>query len=210
MSPDAPIRVGGFALLASGANFSCEVFQALVDRAYLPELLALPEYPPAATPEASHVHLVTAAPERRLLNLAQDIEIVHVPAREQADFAHRIERQQIEFMLVACWPYLIQSRLIDSAGKAALNLHPSLLPNYRGPNPLAQQRAAGDFNFGVSLHLLNQQFDQGDIIAQARLADMGEESSISTIERSCAREGVELFISAVERYPNWAPVAQGC
>jgi len=208
MSPDAPARVAGFALLASGANFSCEVLQALIDRAYPPALLVLPEYPPAAKPDANHNNLATVAPERRLLTLAQGIEIAHVPAREQAEFARRVEQQQIAFLLVACWPYLIESGLIESAAKAALNLHPSLLPNYRGPNPLSQQWSAGDFNFGVSLHLLNQRFDQGDIIAQSGLADTGEQSRRSTIERRCAEQGVELFITAVERYPNWNPVVQ--
>lgn len=208
MSPDAPTTAADFALLASGANFSCEVLQALIDRAYLPELLVLPEYPPAPKPATNHGSLVTAVPERRLLELAQGIEIAHVPAREQAVFARRIERQQIAFLLVACWPYLIEPGLIESAAKATLNLHPSMLPSYRGPNPLARQWATGDFSFGVSLHLLNQRFDQGDIIAQAGLADNGEQPCRSIIERRCARQGVELFITAVERYPNWNPVAQ--
>ena len=208
INPGAPPTTGGFALLASGANFSCEVLLALIGRGYRPRILALPEYPPAAASVLTVGSMVEDKPERPLLKLAQGIEIAYVPAAAQADFASLVEQRGIEFLLVACWPYLIEPRLIESAGKAALNLHPSLLPRYRGPDPLTQQLMLADPNFGVSLHLLSQRFDRGDIVAQARLSNSTAQPQRSMLEKLCARQGVELFIEAVESYPAWRPVAQ--
>jgi methionyl-tRNA formyltransferase len=203
------IPAASYALLASGANFSCEVLQALQQRHYLPRLLILPEYPPAAGIPPLEEVMPSTAPQRRLLQQAQDIEIGYAPAAQQAACAGLIERHAIDFLLVACWPYLIDSILIDSARKGALNMHPSLLPDFRGPDPLEQQLECEHSSFGVSLHLLNQYFDKGDIIAQAELGDFERPADCSCLEHYCALLGADLFIAAVTQYEQgWKPVRQ--
>jgi methionyl-tRNA formyltransferase len=209
MIPERDIPAASFALLASGANFSCEVLQALQRQHYLPELLILPEYPPAQRLPHADRQILSTAPQQRLLQQAQDIEIVYAPALRQASCASLIEQHAIDFLLVACWPYLIDSILIDSARKAALNMHPSLLPDFRGPNPVEQQLDCRQARFGVSLHLLNRHFDQGDIIAQAELGDLDWPPERSYLEQRCAILGTELFIAAVRQHEQgWKPVQQ--
>ena len=208
MTPDPAFSGASFALLSSGANFSCEVLQTLIDKDYRPQLLVLPEYPPADSDAETDGRLITSTPQRRLLTLDPDIEIAYAPAPRQADFSRLLERRAIDFLLVACWPYLIEPRVLERARKAALNLHPSLLPQYRGPNPLEQQLAAGDSKFGVTLHRLDQRFDHGDIIAQSELVGTVLPQQRAILEQQCARRGVELFIKAVNAYPDWNPVAQ--
>ncbi len=208
MSPDPDFPGASFAFLCSGANFSCEVLQALLQKDYPPKLLILPEYAPASSSTETDIRLITAVPQRRLLTLAQGIEVAYAPAPRQTDCARLVKRREIDFLLVACWPYLIETRLIESAGRAALNLHPSLLPKYRGPDPLEQQLTAGESIFGITLHLLDQRFDHGDIIAQAELSSPVGARQRSILERHCAGRGAELFVEAVAGYPGWKPVAQ--
>jgi methionyl-tRNA formyltransferase len=203
------IPAASYALLASGANFSCEVLQALQQRNYLPRLLLLPEYPPAAEIRLAHEVMQSAPSQRRLLLQAQDIEIGYAPAAQQAECAGSIEHHAIDFLLVACWPYLIDNILRDSARKGALNMHPSLLPDFRGPDPIEQQLEYGHSSFGVSLHLLNQYFDKGDIIAQAELGDFERPADCSCLEHYCALLGADLFIASVTQYEQgWKPVRQ--
>jgi len=191
------------------ANFSCELLQALQQRNYLPSLLILPEYPPAARIPPVDELMPSAAPQKRLLQQTQDIEIGYAPAAQQAACADLIKRHAIDFLLVACWPYLIDSILTDSAGKGTLNLHPSLLPDFRGPDPLQQQLECRHSSFGVSLHLLNRHFDQGDIIAQAELGDFNRPADLSCLEHYCALLGANLFIAAINQYEQgWKPVRQ--
>jgi methionyl-tRNA formyltransferase len=209
MIPERDIPAASYALLASGANFSCEVLQALQRQRYLPELLILPEYPPAQRLPYADRQILATAPQQRLLQQAQDIEIAYAPALRQASCASLIEQHAIDFLLVACWPYLIDSILIDSARKAALNMHPSLLPDFRGPNPVEQQLDCRQARFGVSLHLLNRHFDQGDIIAQAELGELDWPPERSYLEQRCAILGTELFIAAVRQHEQgWKPVQQ--
>ena len=209
MSLETAMPGNSFALLATGANFSCEVLQALLQNHYSPKLLILPEYPPAQSPLIPGNDIVSGAPERRLLEQAQDIDIGYAPEAKQVKCANLIRQYAIEFLLVACWPYLIDRPLIESAAKATLNMHPSLLPDYRGPNPIEQQLRRQESRFGVTLHLLNQRFDQGDIIAQAELADVGENPDRVYLEHRCAELGVGLFIEVVKEYDGgWKPNRQ--
>lgn len=208
-SPEPNLPRDRFALLASGASFSCEVLQALREQHYLPSLLVMPEYPPAKILRDHGTEIVAAAPRRRFLELGQDINISYAPAARQAQCACLLQQTAIDFLLVACWPYLIGKALIASPRKAALNLHPSLLPDFRGPNPVAQQLAIGAGGFGVTLHLLNNQFDQGDIIAQAALSNIDGKADNVYLEHRCAVQGVELFIDAVKSHAQgWKPVRQ--
>ena len=205
MSPEITPPKAVFALLASGASFSCEVLAALQQRDCPPAMLVLPEYPPA---NRVATELIASAPSRRLLQMAGDIEIAYVPAARQGEFAAVVKRSAFDFLLVACWPYLLEQRLLESPAKASLNLHPSLLPRYRGPDPLGLQMAAHDPRFGVTLHLLDQYFDHGDIVAQTELESVAAQADRTMLERECARLGAELFIEAIDTYPQWKPVAQ--
>ncbi|MCP4391132.1 MAG: hypothetical protein GY802_22760, partial [Gammaproteobacteria bacterium] len=139
MNPDSRIPDASFALLTTGANFSCAVLQALIQKGYSPGLVILPEYPPAPDSADSVSNLISVTTPGRLLRLAQGIDIAYAPAARQAECFTLIKRRNIDFLLIACWPYLIDTRLIETGVKAALNLHPSLLPKYRGPDPLEQQ-----------------------------------------------------------------------
>jgi methionyl-tRNA formyltransferase len=115
-------------------------------------------------------------------------------------------------MLVACWPYLIDSSIYQCVDKAALNLHPSLLPDHRGPDPLNQQLAMRETKLGVTLHLLNDKFDQGDIVAQAAFELAETEMDLARLQQDCAILGVELFIEATNKFAgeDWQPIPQAC
>ncbi len=107
-------------------------------------------------------------------------------------------------MLVACWPYLIDSSVIDSLDGAALNLHPSLLPAFRGPDPIGEQLNSDDRRFGVSLHRLSNSFDRGDLVAQAEIQLAKKSPDREMVEQDCAKGGVQLFISLLDKDPaSW-------
>ena len=198
-----------FALLLNGANFACEVLQSLLRLQCPPELLILPEYPPAPGHAQAGRDIIAPAPHRQLSQLAPSLETGYAPAPLQAECALLLRQRAIDFILVACWPYLIDTVLIESAGKAALNLHPSMLPDYRGPDPIANQLADGKQGFGVTLHRLNQRFDRGDIIAQAELTETTPNPTRPWLEQRCARLGSELFIDALNGYDaGWSPLRQ--
>ncbi len=111
-----------------------------------------------------------ARPES-LTGLASDIGI---PVRAVNDIAsHEIRAElaalTVDVILVACFPYILPSTLLGLPRCGCLNLHPSLLPAYRGPTPLFWQFRAGESRAGVTMHLMSEQIDAGDIVAQRSL-----------------------------------------
>jgi methionyl-tRNA formyltransferase len=198
-----------YAFFSTGANFSCEVLQALQRNSFSPALIVLPEYPPAQRPAVESLLPGSPEPQRRLIMLADGVEIVYAPKQLQTQCAQVLRQQSIEFILVACWPYLISGMLVDSASRAALNVHPSLLPDYRGADPIGEQLRSGEVHPGVSLHLLSDNFDEGDIVAQSRLSSTGAYTDRTSLENDCAHLGSQLFIDALNAYDaGWQPQMQ--
>jgi methionyl-tRNA formyltransferase len=202
-----------FALFSNGANFACEALQSLQLKGFHPALLVLPEYSPAVTPAVTPASVTLVQnpckPARRLLQLAGPVETAYAPPAQQVQCAHLLQQHRIEFMLVACWPYLIDKRVVNSVTKGALNLHPSLLPSYPGADPIDEQLKRVGVKFGVTLHLLNSHFDQGDIVAQAELPDQQRHYQRISLERACAQLGSGLFIDALNEYDaGWQAIPQ--
>lgn len=195
-----------YALLLNGSNFACEVLRELQRQGHSPDLLVLPEYPPAIITTPA---LIEQARPQGLSRFADDIEIAYAPRTQQAQLAQRLQQFKFDFLLVACWPYLIEQGVVDSVTCGALNLHPSMLPGYRGVDPIGAQLKAGETRPGVSLHLLSQVFDEGDILAQSELSAQPIPGNRSSLERACARLGGRLFIEALSGYDSgWQPIPQ--
>ncbi|MDJ0750982.1 MAG: formyltransferase family protein [Woeseiaceae bacterium] len=66
---------------------------------------------------------------------------------------------------------------------SAVNIHPSLLPDYRGVDPVFHARLRGAAQLGVSLHRISPEFDSGPLIAQTKLAVDSRDSVMLTTAR---------------------------
>ena len=77
-----------------------------------------------------------------------------------------IKKYQPDIILVSCYARKIPNEIAQLAKVGCFNIHPSLLPKYRGPTPLFWQFKKGEENFGITLHRVTEKFDQGNIIAQ--------------------------------------------
>ncbi|HJW82754.1 MAG TPA: formyltransferase family protein [Anaerolineae bacterium] len=98
---------------------------------------------------------------------------------------------------VACFPRRIPAALLALPKHGFLNLHPSLLPLYRGPEPLFWFLRAGGGSTGVTLHFMDERLDTGDIAAQAPI-DLPNGVSRAEAERLCAALGGQLMVEVVQ------------
>lgn len=101
-----------------------------------------------------------------------------------------------DLIVVACFPYIFPPALLKLPQLGCLNLHPSLLPAYRGPLPLFWQAYFGERQIGVTLHFLNQSLDTGDIVAQIAF-EWPEGASLVELEQRCALTGAQLLADAL-------------
>lgn len=85
--------------------------------------------------------------------------------------------------VVVAYGLIIPKKIIDMFPKGIINLHPSLLPKYRGPAPIQWAILNGDEETGVSIIYLTEELDAGDIILQERVKIFPEDTTETLSER---------------------------
>ena len=104
------------------------------------------------------------------------------------------------FVVVAYGQYIPQS-VLALPKHGAINLHPSLLPKYRGSSPIQWAVANGDTITGVTILYVSEKMDSGDIILQRKILINSRDTSV-TLEPLLAEAGAELLMEAVEQIRN--------
>lgn len=105
----------------------------------------------------------------------------------------QIEKHQPDVIFVSCYNKLIPQSILSLAKLGAFNLHPSLLPRFRGPTPLFWQFRDGISNFGITLHRINSKFDQGNIITY-KIVNMDDGVNILEATKLIANIGSQLIL----------------
>ncbi len=100
------------------------------------------------------------------------------------------------FVVVAYGQY-IPRRVIDLAPHEAINLHPSLLPKYRGSAPIQWAIANGDAETGVSIITVANKMDAGDILRQQTYPIADNDTSLS-LHNQLAKAGAELLLRTLD------------
>ncbi len=85
-------------------------------------------------------------------------------------FAAEIGGERFDLFALASYGRILPKALIDLPLRGALNVHPSLLPKYRGATPIQSAIANGDRETGVTVMLMDAGMDTGDVVLQERMA----------------------------------------
>lgn len=102
----------------------------------------------------------------------------------------------LDLLLTACFSRRVPSPIIQTFRIAALNLHPTLLPEKRGPDPSFWIFREGSSRGGITLHHLAERFDAGPIVDQ-RAVNVFEGMTEPEYEAETARAGAELVLRAL-------------
>jgi len=125
---------------------------------------------------------------------AQSIPIYEIGVLNDPDLTKLIDSFAVDIICVACYAERVPQNLLGIPTYGFLNVHPSLLPAYRGPDPLfwimrdGVQSSAG----GVTIHWMDAKWDNGPIAAQQTLK-IPDGICGSEINRLCAHTGSELL-----------------
>lgn len=125
------------------------------------------------------------------------------------EFLDLVRHWQVDVACVACFNRILPLELLTLPTHGFLNLHPSRLPNYRGPDPIFWQLRDGVEPMGVTVHWMNAGVDTGDIAAQAPVV-LQDGLAWAEIERRCAEVGAQLLLDVCNRLEqrNVQPVVQ--
>lgn len=190
-------RVPLEALLAAGYDVRALVLPALSTPAGVPPYTRLT--PPSPRAESGRRALpVLGSAGRTTLQIAAEREI---PILEVARLAHAetitaLEAFAPDAICVACFTRRLPPAVLRLPRFGCLNVHPSLLPDNRGPDPLFWTFRRGDAETGATIHLMDAGLDTGPILLQGRVP-VPEGVAEAELERQVATLGGELLVRAL-------------
>ena len=125
---------------------------------------------------------------------------IRMKSANSREFRKLLINLNVDLVIVGTWKERIRKDTFDIPKIATINVHPSLLPKYRGPNPYLQTILNGETESGVTLHLLDENYDSGAILAQERIKILDTDTSKELRERSAitARKMVTELIKDLD------------
>lgn len=117
---------------------------------------------------------------------------VLVPDRPQ-DVIDQLTSYQAQIGVLVAYGRIIPQAVIDLFPKGIINIHPSLLPKYRGPTPIESAIIAGDSSTGVSIMQLSAGMDSGPIYGQTAIELHGQETKFD-VYNLLSTKGTELLL----------------
>lgn len=102
-----------------------------------------------------------------------------------------------EVSCIATFPTVLPADVLSLAAHGTVNVHPSLLPRHRGPNPLFWTYFRADENAGVTIHRAVERADAGPILRQEAMP-LARGFPVVELHRALAAKGARLLVQALE------------
>ncbi|HJP81792.1 MAG TPA: methionyl-tRNA formyltransferase [Candidatus Saccharimonadales bacterium] len=128
--------------------------------------------------------------------IAKEHNIPVLLPNKPAEIIDTLASFNAEAAILVAYGRIIPQRIIDLFPKGIINIHPSLLPRYRGPTPIESAIANGDSEAGVSIMELTAGMDEGPVYAQSKIPLQGTETKFDLYE-SLSKQGTNLLIDSL-------------
>ncbi|MGP1594944.1 MAG: methionyl-tRNA formyltransferase [Treponema sp.] len=168
--------------------------------------------PPAAVgrkkqPAASDI--ANAAEELKQQGIIDSSVPLFTPEKLHTAFRAAAAETAADIMVCFAYGKIFGPKSLALFPLGALNIHPSLLPHWRGPSPVPAALAAGDCETGVTVQYMAQEMDAGDIILQQKLSIEPHDTAETLLAR-CSQLGAELIVQALHQISTGTarPIAQ--
>src|ERR1700737_3930548 len=124
---------------------------------------------------------------------------VEVTANANAEpFVRSLSAYEPDIVVMASFDQILRAKTLAVPTRGWLNVHPSLLPRHRGPEPIYWTIANGDREAGITVHLTVPRIDAGPILAQRRI-DVHEEDTAGTLSKRLVAEGLDALDETLAR-----------
>lgn len=114
------------------------------------------------------------------------------------EFKKELLKLNVDVLLVGTWGEKIKKEIFDIPKVASINIHPALLPKYRGPNPYSRVIMFGEKKTGITFHLLNEKFDAGAILLQKEV-DIYKTDNALTLKTRLCQEVAPLCLQLIKK-----------
>lgn len=133
---------------------------------------------------------------------AQKYGLTVYQPKDKVELLEIVKKLQPDLAMVAAFGMIFTKEILDAVPQGFINVHPSLLPRWRGASPIQATILNGDKETGVSLILLDEKVDHGAIIANSKFRIKNSEWNYESLSKKLAELGADLFIETLPKFIN--------
>ncbi len=148
---------------------------------------------------------VLTPPPVKVLAEEHGIEVLQPNRLVDEGMFEAIKEANPDYIIVAAFGQILPRNILDIA--PCINLHASLLPQYRGASPVQQSLLNGDEKSGVTSMLMEEGLDTGDILEMAEFV-IPEDMRLHALMQQLTVDACELTLSTVRNFKNITPQKQ--
>jgi len=148
---------------------------------------------------------VLTPPSVKVLAQEYDINVLQPNRLSDDGILEAIRDAKPDFIIVAAFGQILPRSILDIA--PCINLHASLLPQYRGASPVQQSLLNGDEKTGVTSMLMEEGLDTGDILEKIEFV-IPEKMRLHVLMQQLTEDACELTLSTIRNFGNITPEKQ--
>jgi methionyl-tRNA formyltransferase len=184
-------------------RFALPSLQILIDRSeHIAAVVTQPD-----RPAGRGQHIVS--PPVKELSLKHHLPVLQPVKVRDAQFIAHIKELSPDLIVVVAFGQILPRALLDIPACGCVNVHASLLPFYRGAAPINWALINGETETGVTIMLLDEGMDTGDMLLQEKLPIMPTDT-VATLHDKLAQNGARLLGKALDKLGSsgWTRVPQ--
>ena len=148
---------------------------------------------------------VMTPPEVKTLALEHSIDVYQPNRLRDADTVKELLQIECNYIVVAAYGQILPREILDHA--PCINLHASILPEYRGASPIQQTLLNGDKQTGVTAMFMEEGLDTGDII-KIDTIDVGDDEMVESLFNRLTDVAADLTIDVLQNFDTYRAVPQ--
>jgi len=176
-------------------NFSAEILKFLIETDYRPIAIITQVDKPAGRGSK------LKSSEVKILAEKENIPYFQPEKLKNQDFLNQLKKIKPDLFIVASYGKIIPKEILEIPKLGVINIHPSLLPRWRGPSPIQSAILAGDKETGVSIMLLDEEMDHGPIL-ESRKLKIESRITFKRLEEILIKESAKLLIEILPKWIN--------
>ena len=139
------------------------------------------------------------SPPLKRVALARKLPVVQPVSLKSAEVVAQLAEFHPDVIVVAAFGQILPQSVLDIPGCKCINIHPSLLPKFRGASPVASAILAGDDFTGVSIMLMDRGLDTGPVLARAQIPISAQDTT-GSLTAKLSLIAAQLLLEVLPRW----------
>jgi len=177
--------------------FGAKILESLIRANFRPILVV------TAPDKPKDRGLEKQASEVKRMAIKYGLEVSQPPKlRENEAFWEQLRSLEPDLFIVASYGKIIPKEVLAIPKKWCLNVHPSLLPRWRGASPIQATILNGDEETGATIMLMDEEMDQGPIIQNSKFKIQNSKIVYKELEEKLIEESAKLLLGTLPKWLN--------